>query len=176
MFSLSECENVGHCPTCRDITSVTTHPANHIFLSIHSFNSFKLAYLNVIWCQNFLHLYDWECLPYEFEFVIDEARMKIKKLEKKEQTTKYFPLVVMNKLTDQYPECDMPPVTMTPVSRVTRDMTLPPLSSFVIAHILHSDETRHGNITPGLGYITRGHRLVTTVHCISRGLLRIKSL
>ena len=61
-------------------------------------------------------------------------------MKKKSETgknNKYFPLVVMNKLTDQYPECDMPPVTMTPVSRMARDTTLPPLSSFVIAHILH---------------------------------------
>ena len=44
------------------------------------------------------------CL-YEFAFVnIFETESK-----------KYFLVVVMNKLTDQYPECDMPPVTMTPV-------------------------------------------------------------
>ena len=77
----------------------------------------------------------------------------------------------MNKLTDQYPGCDMPPVTMTPVSRVTRDTTLPPLSSSVIAHILHrEDETREYNLLN----TTRGHRLLCTV--LSRGLLRIKSL
>ena len=79
----------------------------------------------------------------------------------------------MNKLTDQGPECDMPHVTMTPVSRVMRDTTLPPLSSSVIAHILHwEDETREYNLlntTPGI-------QRQTTVHCISRGLLRIKSL
>ena len=79
----------------------------------------------------------------------------------------------MNKLTDQYPGCDMPPVTMTPVSRVTRDTTLPPLSSSVIAHILHrEDETREYNL---LNTAPGTHRQ-TTVHCISRGLLRIKSL
>ena len=72
---------------------------------------------------------------YEFEFAIDEERMKIK--VRKRTNNKYFPLVVMNKLTDQGPECDMPHVTMTPVSRVMRDTTLPPLSSSVIAHILH---------------------------------------
>ena len=71
---------------------------------------------------------------------------EMKKARKSKKTTKYFPHVVMNKLTDQYPECDMPPVTMTPVSHVTRDMTLPPLSSSVITHILHwGDETREYN-------------------------------
>ena len=46
------------------------------------------------------------CL-YKFEFV----NIHILETESK----KYFLVVVMNKLTDQYPECDMPPVTMTPV-------------------------------------------------------------
>lgn len=47
-------------------------------------------------------------------------------------------------------------------------------SHYLLCHRLSSltfytEKTRHGNITPG-------HGLGTTVHCISRGLLRIKSL
>ena len=148
-----------HCPS-RDITSVTTQPRPITYFSQYTHltlsNSHILMSSSVkIFC---ICMTGNVCCCMNLNLWFTKKEWKNKKSEKR-TNNKYFPHVVMNKLTDQYPGCDMPPVTMTPVSRVTRDTTLPPLSSSVIAHILHrEDETREYN----LFNTTRGHRLLCT--------------